>query len=126
MLSIKCPTCGGTVQFDESHIATFCSFCGAHLPDMTDYVKKAAELDIQQRQHAMDMETMEKEAARRHMEQQFEIARLQNEIKQLKIQAKRNEDPRVKRARSSNIGIAITFIGMIIFMLVLFIGIKMH
>ena len=64
MLSMKCPSCGGTIHFDENHIATFCSLCGAHLPDMTDYVKKASNLTIEQKQHSMNMETMDKEIQR--------------------------------------------------------------
>lgn len=61
MLSMKCPNCGGTVQFDEKHIATFCSFCGSHLPDMSDYVRKTLDLDIKQKYHEMDMQTADKE-----------------------------------------------------------------
>ena len=58
MLSIKCPNCGGTVQFDEQHIATFCSFCGSHLPGMEEYTKKAGELEIQIKQHEMEMKRL--------------------------------------------------------------------
>ena len=67
MLSIKCPNCGGTVQFDEQHIATFCSFCGSHLPDMTEYVKKAAELEIEKKQHHMTIETLDKDIERQQI-----------------------------------------------------------
>ena len=76
MLSIKCPSCGGTVQFDEQHIATFCSFCGSHLPDMTDYVKKVAELELEKKQHIIDMETMEKELKKERIKNSPEKSRL--------------------------------------------------
>ena len=68
MLSIYCPKCGATVKFDEDQIPTFCSFCGAHLPDMTDFVKENLKLeidkkrlDLDRQRHEMQMETMDKE-----------------------------------------------------------------
>lgn len=67
MLSIKCPNCGSTVKFDENHIATFCSFCGSHLPDMTEYVKKASQLEIEKTQHQMTIETIDKDIERQRV-----------------------------------------------------------
>ena len=112
MLSVKCPSCGGTVQFDESHIATFCSFCGSHLPDMTDYVKKAAELDIKQKQHIIDMETMDKEAEHKREQEQLELKRLREENRRLKLQTKKNEDPVARRAKIAGIVIVVSLIAV--------------
>lgn len=75
MLSIKCPNCGGTVQFDENHIATFCSFCGSHLPDMTEYVKKSADLEIEQKRHRMVIETLDKDIERQQIKNSGEQIR---------------------------------------------------
>ena len=61
LFSIRCPNCGGTVIFDKDHVATFCSFCGTHLPDMTEYVKRSIDLEIEQKQHSMNIETIDKE-----------------------------------------------------------------
>lgn len=61
ILSYKCPSCGGTVLFDSDHIATYCTFCKAHFPDLTNFVLKAAELELDKTQHAMEMETADKE-----------------------------------------------------------------
>lgn len=64
MLSIKCPNCGGTVQFDENHIITFCSFCGSQLPDMSSYVEQAMKLSVEEKRHNMEMQKMEKQMKR--------------------------------------------------------------
>ena len=86
MLSMKCPSCGGTIHFDENHIATFCSFCGAHLPDMTDFVKKSANLNIEQKQHSMHMETMDKEMQReQNMTKQANTRNIVNLITKLPL-----------------------------------------
>ena len=69
MLSIHCPNCGGTNIFDETkNIPTYCGFCSAHLPDMTEFVKKSLDLkvdeqylDLDRQRHNMEMETMEKQ-----------------------------------------------------------------
>ena len=103
MLSVKCPSCGATLPFDENNILTFCSFCGAHLPVMTDYVKKAADLDIKQKQHAIDMEAMDKEAERKSKEMEYELKRLREENRKLKLEAKKNEDPATKRLKVAGI-----------------------
>ena len=68
MLSIKCPNCGGTVQFDEQHIATFCSFCGSHLPDMTNYVEEAIKINQERERHQMEMEKLDKKMKREKRE----------------------------------------------------------
>ena len=67
MLSIKCPNCGSTIKFEENHIATFCSFCGSHLPDMTEYVKKASQLELEKNQHRMEIETIDKDIERQRV-----------------------------------------------------------
>lgn len=125
MLSIKCPNCGGTVRFDESHIATICCFCGSHLPEMTDYVKKSANLKIQQQQHAMDMETIAREAEKKRLEDQREILKLQNEIKKLKIQTKRDTDVEVRRMKAKGKAIGVYLIGVIILFALLLFGPKL-
>ncbi len=56
MLSLKCPNCGGVVFFTEENIATHCSFCGTPLPDMKDYVVKAAEMQLKEKEHKMEVE----------------------------------------------------------------------
>lgn len=60
-LSINCSRCGATNKFDQEHIPTFCSFCGAALPDMKPYVQDAIKITLERQRHAMDMETMDKE-----------------------------------------------------------------
>ena len=69
MLSIYCPNCGATVKFDKDQIPTFCSFCGAHLPDMTDFVKDNIRLEVDKRylnldrqRHQMRIEELRKES----------------------------------------------------------------
>ena len=69
MLSVHCPNCGGTNIFDETKkIPTFCGFCGAHLPDMTQFVKDSLkieanrkQLDLDRQRHAMEIETLDKQ-----------------------------------------------------------------
>ena len=60
-LSINCNKCGATNKFDENHIPTFCSFCGASLPDMKPYVQDAIKLSLERKRHEMHMETADKE-----------------------------------------------------------------
>lgn len=79
MLSVHCPKCGATTRFDETkQIPTYCMFCGAHLPDMTNYVQQAVklgldkkQLDIDRQRHDMTMEEMQtdiqREAVRHHL-----------------------------------------------------------
>lgn len=114
MLSMKCPSCGATISFDENNISTFCSFCGAHLPVMTDYVKKAADLDIRQKQHAIDMETMDKEAKHKSKEMEYELKRLREENRRLKLEAKKNEDPVAKRVKITGIIMAVALIALFV------------
>lgn len=62
MLSVHCPSCGGTNIFDETkQIPTYCAFCGAHLPDMTEFVKESLKLGLDKQHHSMDMEKADKE-----------------------------------------------------------------
>ena len=57
MLSVKCPSCGGTVIFDETkNVPTYCSFCSAHLPDMTVFVQESLKLGIDQKRLDMDQQ----------------------------------------------------------------------
>lgn len=60
-LAINCSKCGATNKFDQDHIPTFCSFCGAALPDMKPYVQDAIKITLERQRHAMDMETAETE-----------------------------------------------------------------
>ena len=60
-LSIKCRNCNATNTFDKDSIPTFCSFCGAALPDMQPYVKEALNIAIERERHSMDMEKGEQE-----------------------------------------------------------------
>lgn len=68
MLSVPCPKCGGTNIFDETKtIPTYCSFCGAHLPNMDAYVQEALKLKVEnellnmeKQRHQMEMEAEEK------------------------------------------------------------------
>lgn len=72
MLSITCPKCGGTNIFDETKtIPTYCSFCGAHLPDMDSYVQDSLKLQVEnellnmeKQRHKMEMEAEEKRIQR--------------------------------------------------------------
>ena len=57
MLSFSCPKCGGTTKFDETkEVPTYCMFCGAHLPDMTEFVKESLRLGLDQKQLTVDRE----------------------------------------------------------------------
>lgn len=67
VLSMKCPNCGGTVFFTSSKIATHCSFCGSALPDLKDYVVESAKLNIEQKRHAMQIETIDKETKKQRI-----------------------------------------------------------
>ena len=61
MLSLKCPYCGGSLYFEKEHPMTFCPYCGSHLPDMTQYVQKAVNFEFVKQEHAMHMESEDKE-----------------------------------------------------------------
>jgi len=69
MLSVHCPNCGGTNIFDETKsIPTYCGFCSAHLPDMTQFVKDSLkveanrkQLDLDRQRHDMEIETLNKQ-----------------------------------------------------------------
>ena len=57
MLSFSCPKCGGTTKFDETkEVPTYCMFCGAHLPDMTEFVKESLKLGLDRKQLNLDRE----------------------------------------------------------------------
>lgn len=61
MLSVPCPKCGGTNIFDETkQIPTYCSFCGAHLPDMTEYVRRSLNLGVDRQYFNMNMQQMDR------------------------------------------------------------------
>ncbi len=60
-LSVKCRNCNATNTFDKDNIPTFCSFCGAALPDMQPYVKEALSIAIERERHSMNMEKGEQE-----------------------------------------------------------------
>ncbi len=61
MMSADCPKCGATNLFDETKkIPAYCSFCGAHLPDMTEYVKRSLNLGIDREYFKMDMQRADK------------------------------------------------------------------
>lgn len=72
MLSVHCPSCGGTNIFDETkQIPTYCAFCGKHLPDMTTFVQESLklgldkqQLDIDRQRHQMELETIDKDIKR--------------------------------------------------------------
>lgn len=61
MLSLKCPYCGGSLYFEKEHPMTFCPYCGSHLPDMTQYVQNAVNFEFVKQEHAMHMESEDKE-----------------------------------------------------------------
>jgi uncharacterized Zn finger protein (UPF0148 family) len=61
MLSLKCLYCGGSLYFEKEHPMTFCPYCGSHLPDMTQYVQKAVNFEFVKQEHAMHMESEDKE-----------------------------------------------------------------
>lgn len=62
MLSVHCPSCGGTNIFDEKkQIPTYCAFCGAHFPDMTTFVQESLKLGLDKQHHSMEMEKADKE-----------------------------------------------------------------
>ncbi len=73
MLSLKCPNCGGVVFFTEENIATHCSFCGTPLPDMKDYVVKAAEMQLKEKEHKMEVETINLDTNREKVRNQSNI-----------------------------------------------------
>ena len=55
MLSVHCPNCGGTNIFDETKaIPTYCGFCNAHLPDMTEFVKGSLNVEVDKKQLQVD------------------------------------------------------------------------
>lgn len=64
MLSAKCPNCNGTIKFDSEHVVTFCPFCGSHIDNMTDFVKQAIDLSLEEKRHNMQIETIEKDIKR--------------------------------------------------------------
>lgn len=65
MLSVNCPNCGATNIFDETKaIPTYCSFCGGHLPDMTEYVKRNLNLNIDRHYFNMNMQYVDKDIER--------------------------------------------------------------
>ena len=60
MLSIKCKTCGATNTFKEDEIPSFCSFCGAALPNMLPFVEEAIKISQERERHKMEMEKLDK------------------------------------------------------------------
>lgn len=69
MLSVHCPSCGGTNIFDETkRIPTYCAFCGAHLPDMTEFVKESLKLGINKQYLDLDRQYLEHDRQRHEME----------------------------------------------------------
>lgn len=84
MLSVHCPKCGATTRFDETkQIPTYCMFCGAHLPDMTNYVQQALklgldkkQLDIDRQRHDMTMEEMHTDIQREKAKNDIPIRKL--------------------------------------------------
>lgn len=86
MLSVHCPECGGTNIFEETeNIPTFCGFCGANLPDMTQFVKDALKVEVNRKQleldkqrHKMKMEAADRELQKaeiKSIEQKAQIAK---------------------------------------------------
>lgn len=77
MLSIHCPSCGGTNIFDETkQIPTYCAFCSAHLPDMTKFVQDSLKLGLDTKRHTMQLETMDKEIKKERVKTSTEKLRL--------------------------------------------------
>lgn len=60
-LSINCSKCGATNKFDQESIPTFCSFCGAALPNMLPYVEDAIKITLERQRHEMQMESADKD-----------------------------------------------------------------
>jgi len=68
MISTKCPSCGATNKFDEDNIPNFCSFCGAHLPKMNEFIKNSMELKAEQIHLQIENLKTEKELQQKKME----------------------------------------------------------
>lgn len=60
MLSIKCKNCSATNTFEEDSIPSFCSFCGAALPNMLPFVEEAIRINQERQRHQMEIEKIEK------------------------------------------------------------------
>ncbi|MBP5729421.1 MAG: hypothetical protein J6Y48_20325 [Clostridia bacterium] len=84
MLSVHCPKCNATTKFDETkEIPTYCMFCGAHLPDMSNYVREALKLgldkqhlDIDRQRHEMTMEEMNTDIRRTKVRNELPITKV--------------------------------------------------
>ena len=59
-LSVNCGKCGATNKFTAKNIPTFCSFCGAALPDMKKHADEAIKIALERQRHEMDMEKADK------------------------------------------------------------------
>ena len=54
----KCPSCGAMLQMSMDRLQSFCSFCGAQLPDakeLIDYAMHSDEVKAS-REHELEME----------------------------------------------------------------------
>lgn len=62
MMSVQCKKCGATNLFDETkNVPTYCSFCAAHLPDMTQFVKDSLKLNIDKQRNTLEINRLDKE-----------------------------------------------------------------
>ena len=101
MLSFHCPKCGATTKFDEKkEVPTYCMFCGAHLPDMDNFVKEALRLKQDETQLSHDRE--------RH---EMEIKSVDKQIERIDA---------VNKSESHSLkSIALTFLCVILFLVIL-------
>lgn len=60
-LSVNCAKCGAVNRFSKNSIPTFCSFCGATLPNMAPHVDEAIRIELERQRHEMNMEKEDKE-----------------------------------------------------------------
>lgn len=60
MLSINCKNCGATNKFEEDSIPSFCSYCGAALPNMLPFIEEAIKISQERQRHEMEIEKLNK------------------------------------------------------------------
>jgi len=89
MLSVNCPNCNATNKFERDAIPTFCSFCGACLPDMKPYVQEAVRIALER----------EREAARIESEYKRHEMRMESEKQEIRKEKVRTFKDKVELVR---------------------------
>jgi uncharacterized Zn finger protein (UPF0148 family) len=77
--AFHCPSCGASLVIDPNHMATFCSFCGSHLPDADKIIEMTYDYIKHEDAKEAELKRLKLEQARMEEQHKLEIERLKNE-----------------------------------------------